>query len=262
MTTCDVLLQRKAFLHGGDCGRIRGRTTPTKFPIVLFQPIPGMTNERETTRTNPSWSTSPVTIDSPAMIPRLTPRRSSRLARQAAAAGVENNSSPFLSSDTQHVYKRDAMELESSVAVHTPRREVLSNKHASINPPLSPCPALEELALKSPLPSDYSDCSLTPPVTGPRPLVVSAKRLGNDVRRRHSKRRRCRSRPNDGGFCLWKDANAPPSQESDSEEELPFLLPLPLQKQTQHYWEFCYGSTTMHPCPSWSANRKPPSKGW
>ena len=191
------------------------------------------------------------------MIPRLAPRRSSRMSREAS--GIEN-ASPFLSSPKPSAYNKET--IKSSMKAHPARREVLSHKQSSINPPLSPSPSLEPLDLKSPLPSEYSDCSLTPPATGPRPLVVSAKRLGNDVRRRHSKRRRCRTKGTDGGFCLWKDANAPPSQESDSEEELPFLFSLPLQKQTQHYWEFCYGTTTLQPCPSWSAHRKPPTKGW
>lgn len=220
------------------------------------------------------------------------------------------------------------------------RQEVLSNNQATLNnPPASPSPSpspslVEPSArletFKSPLSSsdgavlsDWSSnsnsnnsniidyCSLTPPVTGPRPLMVSAKRFGSDVRRKHSKRRRCRSRRksvsaatatvdgtaaanigdniHDGAYCLWKDANAPPSQESSSSEEedhgLPFLFSqrdrLPPQKQAQQYWEYCYGTTSTTSTATttattttttikvdaplsagWSANRKPPSKGW
>ena len=137
-------------------------------------------------------------------------------------------------------------------------------------------------------------CSLTPPVSGPRPLVVSAKRLGQDVRRKHSKRRRCRSRrgtmqqngnENDAAaFCLWKenkvggDCNdnhelAPAAASSDEEtldsQDLPFLFSqqeLSPQEQTRRYWELCYGNTvTIEPLTagnSWSANRAPPRKSW
>lgn len=147
--------------------------------------------------------------------------------------------------------------------------------------------------------SPWSNCSVTPPVTGPRPLVVSAKRLGQDVRRRRSKRRRFRSKnknpssdQNDGSQCLWKDSSSrqPPvdhsSSEEESEERLPFLfapgdVPPPLHQQRQYYWDYCYGNssiknknnpTTLTPPatlptppstkPGWSASRAPPTKGW
>ena len=147
---------------------------------------------------------------------------------------------------------------------------------------------------KSPLSNDImsdtsftSDCSITPPATGPRPLVVSAKRLGQDVRREHSKRRRPSRRVNRGdnknGFCLWKDHNTPSAStqtttatttsyySSDDEHEqgdLPFLFDrtkVSETEQNRHYWEWCYGkevTVDLKAEKSFSAQRVPPKKGW
>ena len=264
------------------------------------------------------------------MIPRLAPRRSGERPLSLAVTGVENTS-PFLDAiehgdgsssctDQKELPPRPRL-LDRQVVfpVHVPqlhppppepprRREVLSNNMFALNPPQSPSPALVDQQtsqllepFKSPLSSDGCwlsaeklNCSLTPPATGPRPLMVSAKRLGKDVRRKHSKRRRCQSRrklqpanngdsssssKNHGAYCLWKDSNAPPRQEyySSSEEEqggLPFLFSqqndFPPQEQAQQYWEYCYGKmhtttakiTDLPATTGWSANRKPPSKGW
>jgi hypothetical protein len=116
-------------------------------------------------------------------------------------------------------------------------------------PPMisSPIPSL----FKSPSSSESccsSDFSLeTPPAPGPRcPLGVSAKRLGQDVRRKHSKRRRRRRRShhqaltssnntnnnnntNQAVLGLWNDNNlqttCDSSDDSDLEQQqLPFLF--------------------------------------
>ena len=129
-----------------------------------------------------------------------------------------------------------------------------------------------------------SDCSITPPATGPRPLVVSAKRLGQDVRREHSKRRRPSRRVNKGdsqnGFCLWKDHSSSASAQataaaayssSDDEHEqddLPFLFDKTKVSETEQnklYWEWCYGkevTVDLKAEKSFSAQRAPPKKGW
>ena len=181
---------------------------------------------------------------------------------------------------------------------HNPKlyqRRVLADKAATSEPnsknhPLSPCPTSidQEIRMdliKSPLSSDillsdtsFSDCSITPPATRPRPLVVSAKRVGQDVRRQHSKRRRPSRRVtkhgDNNGFCLWKDQNAPtPSYASSDDEDdchdLPFLFDSNSvsseSEQKKQYWEWCYGKETnvhLNATGSFSAQRAPPTKGW
>jgi hypothetical protein len=168
------------------------------------------------------------------------------------------------------------------------QRRVLSDKAAACNnAPLSPCPAsLSERLMQnmkspmpdieSPIPNDVvsdasfsSDISITPPVTGHQVLKVSAKRLGQDVRREHSKRRRPSQRVagDSSGLNLW---NTTPSQESseDEDEDLLFLYPQPEispGERTKHYWEWCYGkghTIELKPEQSWSAKRVQPTKGW
>ena len=67
-------------------------------------------------------------------------------------------------------------------------------------------------------------------------------------------------------------------EEEDDADQLPFLFSqqlrdqVPLHEQTQQYWEYCYGKDTItipagslpnvNKPSSWSANRKPPTKGW
>jgi hypothetical protein len=80
---------------------------------------------------------------------------------------------------------------------------------------------------------------------------------------------------NQNGFCLWKDTDQEPSQDSSSDEDdrdvragLPFLFSQqkvsPMEK-TKHYWEWCYGKGTtieLSTTQGWSAKRSPPAKGW
>jgi hypothetical protein len=244
------------------------------------------------------------------MIPRLAPRRNRRQS-SLSETGAEN-ASPFLmnsggngGSTVPLVAVQPAarsMPLNKSIdsAPHSPapaplqhqdpeqyRRRVLSDKGSFA---LVSSSSMPQPVIKSPIPSAdiyYSDASsgdwsLTPPVTGPRPHLVSAKRFGQDVRRKHSKRRKCRTgrgkaKEDNNGFCLWKDANpearAPHIQSSDEEdndvrEELPFLFTQqevsPMDK-TRKYWEWCYGKGTtieLSGVQGWSATRAPPAKSW
>lgn len=114
-----------------------------------------------------------------------------------------------------------------------------------------------------------SDFAITPPAAGPRPLVVSAKRVGQDVRREHTKRRRASRRvaKSDSGLNLWNPTQSQESSDED-EEDLPFLFPqseVTPGEQTKQYWEWCYGKgqkIELKPEQSWSAKRAPPAKGW
>lgn len=244
------------------------------------------------------------------MIPRLTPRRTLPQARRSQpfglqAEGLENApplESPLESSKAKggEFSEHEEGPAAGQAAVGRKDRLFLIATTPAHEAPLSPAPIdptlpvpnpfLADEALKSPLPQDTSadlgscsgsDYSITPPVAGPRPWVLSAKRLGQDVRRKHSKRRRFRSKKSSqarqqSGFCLWKDANAPqgPNSSSDEEEEgLPFLFGMhehPSQDRVQQYWEYCYGkpkakgslADPIAPQLSWSANRAPPAKGW
>jgi hypothetical protein len=158
-------------------------------------------------------------------------------------------------------------------------RPALTNRE-NAPPPISPIPGLKS-PLSSDSCSDFSyDFSLTPPAPGPRPLAVSAKRLGQDVRRKHGKRRRRRRRSNNAPASisnnhnqavlgLWNDDPQKFSDSSDDSEQLPFLFAssqplLSHQERKKHYWEWCYGKTTieLNPPPSWSASRAPPSRSW
>jgi hypothetical protein len=246
------------------------------------------------------------------MMPRLTPRRSPRrpssgvenaspLPRMKRSNSMANENTASAAYDHQQVVSSSSSHVarmpqnpqrlqEQNPAL--PRRRVLSAKKPAaplnLNAPLSPSPASLllpppfEPAFKSPIPNELrsdtnnnSDWTLTPPTTGLRPLVVSAKRLGKDVRRKHSKRRRCRSRAakNGNGFCLWQeshDSTTPAESSSDEDEALPFLFSQqevvsPSEKKKQ-YWEWCYGKEEIEPSLStqegWSAKRAPPAKGW
>jgi hypothetical protein len=250
----------------------------------------------------------------PAMFPRLTPRRSPRRSPLTGSITLTrvNHESPFSAaamdpgieiepladpandSPPTSTYMRPSVHAPSPLPPplqqHNPnlhKRRTLPNKASWINAPLSPSPNEQQVdPMKSPCPtqilsgtpSSNSDFSVTPPATGPRPLVVSAKRLGQDMRRKHSKRRRRRREPTtngNNGFCLWKEegdeASTPHPESSDEDadvrERLPFLFDRkevsPIEK-TKHYWEWCYGKGTTIELNSdaWSAKRAPPTKGW
>lgn len=111
-----------------------------------------------------------------------------------------------------------------------------------------------------------SSFSLTPPTRSPAPLVVSAKRLGSEVRRNHSKRRKGRMWNNkeNSSFNVtsWRAENEMDDDE-DKEEGLPPVEHLSPEERTQRYWQWCYGdSTESVPQSSWSASRAPPGKSW
>jgi hypothetical protein len=99
-----------------------------------------------------------------------------------------------------------------------------------------------------------SHYSLTPPTALAPPLVVSAKRLGSEIRKNHSKRRKGRMRDKENTSNQWED---------EPEERLPPVEHLEPQERTQRYWQWCYGDKT-EPIPqsSWSASRAPPAKSW
>jgi hypothetical protein len=114
-------------------------------------------------------------------------------------------------------------------------------------------------------PDTDTSFSLTPPATSPSPLIVSAKRLGSEVRRNHSKRRKGRlgNDKENAAFNVtsWRAEN---EVEDEVEEGLPPCHHLPQEERAKRYWQWCYG--TDEPMPqthtSWSASRAPPSKSW
>eukprot|EP00980_Cylindrotheca_fusiformis_P004502 scaffold961_cov122-Cylindrotheca_fusiformis.AAC.10 len=157
------------------------------------------------------------------------------------------------------------------------QRRVLSDKvpsynYASLSPRIGSSSESPTDPLKSPMTNESfcSDFSVTPPVSGPPPLVISSKRVGQDVRREHSKRRRASRRvdSSDSGLNLWNQSSSQESSD-DENEDLPFLFPQECAvspgEQTKQYWEWCYGkeqSIEHKPEQSWSAKRAPPTKGW
>ena len=97
--------------------------------------------------------------------------------------------------------------------------------------------------------------ALTPPVSSPTPLVVSAKRFGNKVKRTYSTKRR---RPTDDEYC---------SNSDNEEDEMKLPEGLSPSEQAQEYWKRCYGSKKpqdllTNPQMSWSAKRAAPVKSW
>jgi hypothetical protein len=229
------------------------------------------------------------------MIPRLAPRRSQR-----RSMPLDDDQSTIFSDEDMADAPYDIkpqplpppMEPSSTsyssngAAPHSPKpqpgallawasRPAFTDR-ANAPPPISPIPGLKSPSSSS---ESCSDFSLTPPAPGPRPMGVNAKRLGQDVRRKHSKRRRRRRRSNNAPTStsnnqavlgLWNDDPQKFSDSSDDSdsEQLPFLFSsqplLSHQERKQQYWEWCYGKTTieLNPPASWSASRAPPSKSW
>ena len=142
---------------------------------------------------------------------------------------------------------------------------------------------------------DYSDFSLTPPTAGSRPpLLVSAKRYGNEVRRQHTKCRRRRRRPlstksvsqsddswdaehreyseeNDkNAFCLWKRYSPGEVEEclplfasSDEEDEQTDRIEEVVRAEHLKEAMVAQGNKKLQlKIRSFSANRAPPPKGW
>ena len=169
---------------------------------------------------------------------------------------------------------------ENKLRHHNPelyQRRVLSDK-ACNSSQLSPLCSLSESestveSFKSPLPtensSDSSDYDLTPPPAVPRSTGVSSKRVGNDVRREHSKRRRPSPRVNKcggGGVSLCSDGCSQASTDTEDDDfEFVFSNSPNQQDRTKQYWEWCYGqdnTASRSPGQSWSAKRVAPAKGW
>lgn len=113
----------------------------------------------------------------------------------------------------------------------------------------------------------------TPPSFSPLPVMVSAKRLGKEVRRSHSKRRRPRSfqttdkENNDAWNTLsndnnhWTDSNSTPFT-TDVDELAMNINDLSPEARANHYWTLCYGNQKRQQQSCFSANRAPPVKSW
>ena len=232
-------------------------------------------------------------------IPRLEPRRSRRSMplnedRSTIFSDEDQADAPYIKRQPlpPPMEPSSASYSSNGAAPHSPKpqpgvlltwtnRPAFTNQANNAAPPISPIPGLKSPSSSDSC-SDFSlDFSLTPPAPGPRPLGVSAKRLGQDVRRKHSKRRRRRRRSNNAPVStssnnnqavlgLWNDDAQKFSDSSDdSSEQLPFLFAssrsqLPPHERKKQYWEWCYGKTTieLNPQPSWSASRAPPSRSW
>lgn len=156
------------------------------------------------------------------------------------------------------------------------KRRVLSDKPCN-TAPSSPCLSSSQSdcnvdTFKSPIPSDTSSDSsnytMTPPAERPISGAVSSKRLGNDVRREHTKRRRPSPRVNKsfGGVNLWGDDTSPQASTDTEDDDFDFLFSnSPNVDTTKQYWEWCYGKSNtaaVSPGQSWSAKRVAPAKGW
>jgi hypothetical protein len=137
---------------------------------------------------------------------------------------------------------------------------------------------------------DDDAVTTTPPMSSPAPLMVSAKRLGAEVRRNHSKRHRGRitsspDKENDSdndapsAWVLsshWQDddehvddpvgRSSLSSTGSDGDDELRsfFIEKLSPSERNKHYWRWCYGTDAAPVLTqrSWSASRAPPTKSW
>jgi len=117
----------------------------------------------------------------------------------------------------------------------------------------------------------------TPPAFSPLPVMVSAKRLGKEVRRNHSKRRRLRSFPHCGkenhdaatatdASCwalqeCWSSTAASPTSDDDNESATQYRIRQGLSPEelAKHYWNLCYGAEPLKQ-QSLSATRAPPVK--
>lgn len=106
--------------------------------------------------------------------------------------------------------------------------------------------------------AEQAEFTLTPPVSSPTPLIVSAKRLGNEVRR--GKNGAKRRRP------LDEDSSTSSSSDDDDNK---MMLPAEMSptQRTQEYWRRCYGNTQLpqqllNSQTSWSASRAAPAKSW
>lgn len=161
----------------------------------------------------------------------------------------------------------------SSTAFPLRAEEEISPEHPpsprSTSPPPPPYEREEEITTprndnhRETLVDTDTSFSLTPPATSPAPLVVSAKRLGSEVRRNHSKRRKGRLGNDKENVAFnvttWRAEN---EVEDEVEEGLPPLEHLSPDSRAQRYWQWCYGTSEPMPQSSWSASRAPPSKSW
>lgn len=167
---------------------------------------------------------------------------------------------------------------QNKMQQHNPelyQRRVLSDKAYNCSPlsprlPLSQSESNEE-CFKSPLPTvnsfDSSDSTHSPPTATPRSMAVCSKRVGNDVRREHSKRRRPSPRINKHGSAvnLWSDTCSQASTDTEDDDFELLFTSSPNPDKTKQYWEWCYGkdaASAVSHRQSWSAKRLAPAKGW
>lgn len=172
---------------------------------------------------------------------QLSSRKDPQSPNTAVHGPFCNLNHPIARSDPQYQDKNDPnMSLDYS-----------KTKNHEDAAPLTPRNLVMEAATTS---EGQAECTLTPPVSCPKPLIVAAKQFGNEVRRGNPAKRR---RP--------EDDDSPYSSEEDEDMILPENLSP--TTRTQEYWKRCYGTSQSSRQlgnfqSSWSASRAAPAKGW
>ena len=243
---------------------------------------------------------------------RIVPERVSVLVDTTAS--VVGNSNPNNNNNNDEKAKVKSVSKPNSLAVITTAATATTTAtgatpESTIDAPLSPPrQVLEDVLVTTPQeqlqassfpllhesPSS-STATRTPPVSSPAPLLVAAKRLGTEVRRRHSKRRKAGWKSNWSNGGNGSSASLPCS-DSDDESDHESLLGAKVaemeeSERNRHYWAWCYGhdqesekensvhsgkenrrrrrrqrqSREMVPSTvekSWSASRAPPTRSW
>lgn len=189
------------------------------------------------------------------LVPRLTPQNHRRRRRNL------NDESASTQSSMGH--------LSPLAMIPIPQED---RQSALLSPPDSPPRSLIESSNNNNF-SDNANCNTpivqdnsisleqqTPPAFSPLPDMVSAKRLGKEVRRNHSKRRRSRcDNDSDKENAEWTS----PDDEGEYWRHFgQLMIGLSPEERTKQYWKLCYGTQPSQPEDSFSANRAPPVKSW
>lgn len=182
------------------------------------------------------------------MVPSLKPRLNRRRRRSSTAFPTAEKEQATLKQDDVPSHEHEEEPSSPPTSTHVDQQEEITTPRTEQR---------EAIAFDSTF-------SLTPPTASPAPLVVSAKRLGSEVRRNHSKRRKGRMWDDKENSTLNGWRRAENEMHDEPEEGLPPVEHLSPEERTQRYWQWCYGDNAEHPMPqnSWSASRAPPGKSW
>ena len=231
------------------------------------------------------------------LIPRLAPRRRRRrrgpLLRMSDVedhcttgnAGIATAASTSENTDTAAMSERFPPTSPPRDATITSSSSAVSSSSAAALHSMGQQQQQQQLAMIITTPKVQDDDDYlcfeqqTPPAFSPLPVMVSAKRLGKEVRRNHSKRRRLRSFPHCGkenhdaatatdASCwalqeCWSSTAASPTSDDDNESATQYRIRQGLSPEelAKHYWNLCYGAEPLKQ-QSLSATRAPPVKSW